>query len=150
MPQSQRWAILEVPQSHGWGSASQGETQPLVMGLLPAGCTQVVASAYPYVMARLLEDRSPTMRAVLRDILMFSNGAVRWNRVRRMVSGGAAEPLGGCRAMLEAVVGLQGPCACIAHSGPVSCALGLYAPSACSHEKWQKRAGQFHQGRRSY
>jgi len=28
------------------------------------------------------------MRAVLRDILMFSNGAVRWNRVRRMVSGG--------------------------------------------------------------
>ncbi|CAI7795651.1 unnamed protein product [Closterium sp. NIES-53] len=47
---------------------------------------QVVATAYPFIIARLLSDPSPDMRAILRQMLLWPSGAIRWQRLQRLVS----------------------------------------------------------------
>lgn len=49
---------------------------------------QVLASAYPFIIARLLNDPSPDTRRLLLRLLLQPNGAVRWQRVRRLVRRG--------------------------------------------------------------
>lgn len=46
---------------------------------------KVVESAYPYVIGRLLADSTPDMRRILRELLIRSNGSIRWNRLERLV-----------------------------------------------------------------
>ncbi|KAF3772118.1 Uncharacterized protein EJ110_NYTH58712, partial [Nymphaea thermarum] len=47
---------------------------------------QVVESAYPYVIGRLLADPTHDMRKILRELLICNNGSIRWNRLERLVS----------------------------------------------------------------
>lgn len=52
---------------------------------------KVIERAYPHVLARVVADRSPEMRDVLRRLVLEEDGAsVRWNRVRRVASAFAA------------------------------------------------------------
>ncbi|CAI5477797.1 unnamed protein product [Closterium sp. Yama58-4] len=46
----------------------------------------VVATAYPFIIARLLSDPSPDMRAILRQMLLWPSGAIRWQRLQRLAS----------------------------------------------------------------
>ena len=46
---------------------------------------KVVASAYPFVVGRLLADPDPAMREILRELLIRSNGSIRWHRLERLV-----------------------------------------------------------------
>lgn len=47
---------------------------------------KVIESAYPFVIGRLLEDPSPDMRKVLRELVIKNNGSIRWNRLELLVS----------------------------------------------------------------
>ncbi|KAG6474649.1 hypothetical protein ZIOFF_068587 [Zingiber officinale] len=47
---------------------------------------KVVESAYPYVIGRLLADPNPDMRRILRELLIRSNGSIRWNRLERLIA----------------------------------------------------------------
>lgn len=47
---------------------------------------KVLQSAYPFVIGRLLEDPSPDMRKILRELLIRNDGSIRWNRLERLVS----------------------------------------------------------------
>ncbi|CAO2820350.1 unnamed protein product [Amaranthus hypochondriacus] len=47
---------------------------------------QVVESAYPFVIARLLADPSPDMRKILRELLIYNDGSIRWNRLERLIA----------------------------------------------------------------
>lgn len=47
---------------------------------------KVVESAYPFVIGRLLADPNPDMRKILRELLIRSDGSIRWNRLERLVS----------------------------------------------------------------
>lgn len=47
---------------------------------------KVLESAYPFVIGRLLEDPSPDMRRILRQLLIRNDGSIRWNRLERLVS----------------------------------------------------------------
>ncbi|XP_077215019.1 protein kinase superfamily protein isoform X2 [Tasmannia lanceolata] len=47
---------------------------------------KVVESAYPFVIGRLLEDSSPDMRKILRELLIRNNGSIRWNRLERLIA----------------------------------------------------------------
>ncbi|CAI7768099.1 unnamed protein product [Closterium sp. NIES-54] len=47
---------------------------------------KVVATAYPFIIARLLSDPSPDMRAILRQMLLWPSGAIRWQRLQRLAS----------------------------------------------------------------
>ena len=52
---------------------------------------KVIERAYPHVLARVVADRSPEMRDVLRRLVLEEDGAsVRWNRVRRVAGAFAA------------------------------------------------------------
>ncbi|XXG64438.1 hypothetical protein AAC387_Pa05g2394 [Persea americana] len=56
---------------------------------------KVVESAYPFVIGKLLEDPSPDMRKILRELLIRNNGSIRWNRLERLImaiSEQASEP----------------------------------------------------------
>jgi aarF domain-containing kinase len=46
---------------------------------------QVVASAYPFIVGRLLADPDPQMRETLRELLIRNNGSIRWHRLERLV-----------------------------------------------------------------
>eukprot|EP00898_Chlorokybus_atmophyticus_P008700 jgi/Chlat1/8831/Chrsp91S08150 len=46
---------------------------------------EVVARAYPYVVSRLVSDRSEDTRKILWAMLLERNGHVRWNRLSRLV-----------------------------------------------------------------
>lgn len=46
---------------------------------------KVVASAYPFIIGRLLADPDPQMRKILRELLIRNNGSIRWNRLERLV-----------------------------------------------------------------
>lgn len=46
---------------------------------------EVVESAYPFVIGRLLADPNPDMRRILRELLIHNNGSIRWNRLERLV-----------------------------------------------------------------
>ncbi|KAH9304656.1 hypothetical protein KI387_009060, partial [Taxus chinensis] len=46
---------------------------------------KVVASAYPFIVGRLLADPDPDMRKILRELLICSNGSIRWQRLERLV-----------------------------------------------------------------
>ena len=46
---------------------------------------KVVASAYPFIIGRLLADPDPQMRKILRELLISNNGSIRWNRLERLV-----------------------------------------------------------------
>lgn len=46
---------------------------------------QVVASAYPFIVGRLLADSDPQMRETLRELLIRKNGSIRWHRLERLV-----------------------------------------------------------------
>uniref|UniRef100_A0A804HVS2 Protein kinase domain-containing protein n=1 Tax=Musa acuminata subsp. malaccensis TaxID=214687 RepID=A0A804HVS2_MUSAM len=45
---------------------------------------KVVESAYPFVIGRLLADPNPDMRKILRELIIRSNGSIRWNRLERL------------------------------------------------------------------
>lgn len=47
---------------------------------------KVVESAYPFVIGKLLEDPSPDMRKILRELLIRNNGSIRWNRLERLIT----------------------------------------------------------------
>ncbi|XP_044462867.1 uncharacterized protein slr1919 isoform X2 [Mangifera indica] len=47
---------------------------------------EVVESAYPFVIGRLLADPNPDMRRILRELLIHNNGSIRWNRLERLIS----------------------------------------------------------------
>ncbi|GJP41198.1 hypothetical protein CLOM_g873 [Closterium sp. NIES-68] len=47
---------------------------------------KVVATAYPFIIARLLSDPSPEMRAILRQMLLWPDGRIRWQRLQRLAS----------------------------------------------------------------
>ncbi|GFY96801.1 protein kinase superfamily protein [Actinidia rufa] len=47
---------------------------------------KVVASAYPFVIGRLLVDPDPDMRRILRELLIRNDGSVRWNRLERLIT----------------------------------------------------------------
>ncbi|WOK95012.1 hypothetical protein Cni_G03717 [Canna indica] len=47
---------------------------------------KVIESAYPFVIGRLLEDPNPDMRRILRELLIRSNGSIRWNRLERLIA----------------------------------------------------------------
>lgn len=47
---------------------------------------KVVASAYPFIVGRLLADPDPEMREILRELLIRNNGSIRWHRLERLVS----------------------------------------------------------------
>ena len=52
---------------------------------------RVIERAYPHVLARVVADRSPEMREVLRRLVLEEDGvSVRWSRVRRLASAYAA------------------------------------------------------------
>ena len=46
---------------------------------------KVVARAYPHVVAQLIRDRSPDMRAILSSLVLTPEGAVRWRRLERLL-----------------------------------------------------------------
>ncbi|KAH7436541.1 hypothetical protein KP509_05G025200 [Ceratopteris richardii] len=46
---------------------------------------KVVASAYPFIIGRLLADPDPDMREILRELLIRNNGSIRWHRLERLV-----------------------------------------------------------------
>eukprot|EP00250_Pteridium_aquilinum_P014011 c21720_g1_i1 orf=410-2845(-) len=46
---------------------------------------KVVASAYPFIIGRLLADPDPDMRKILRELLIRNNGSIRWHRLERLV-----------------------------------------------------------------
>lgn len=46
---------------------------------------KVVASAYPFIIGRLLADPDPDMRQILRELLIRNNGSIRWQRLERLV-----------------------------------------------------------------
>ncbi|MCO5552338.1 hypothetical protein L7F22_005849 [Adiantum nelumboides] len=46
---------------------------------------KVVASAYPFIIGRLLADSEPDMRKILRELLIRNNGSIRWHRLERLV-----------------------------------------------------------------
>lgn len=46
---------------------------------------KVVESAYPFVIARLLEDPNPDMRRILRELIIRYDGSIRWNRLEKLV-----------------------------------------------------------------
>ncbi|XP_064949556.1 uncharacterized protein LOC135598952 isoform X3 [Musa acuminata AAA Group] len=47
---------------------------------------KVVESAYPFVIGRLLADPNPDMRKILRELIIRSNGSIRWNRLERLIA----------------------------------------------------------------
>ncbi|XP_057504638.1 uncharacterized protein LOC130788116 [Actinidia eriantha] len=47
---------------------------------------KVVASAYPFVIGRLLVDPDPDMRRILRELLIRNDGSVRWNQLERLIT----------------------------------------------------------------
>ncbi|XP_054818198.1 uncharacterized protein LOC129317831 isoform X2 [Prosopis cineraria] len=47
---------------------------------------KVIESAYPFVIGRLIADPSPDMRRILRQLLICNNGAIRWNRLERLIA----------------------------------------------------------------
>ncbi|BAT01359.1 uncharacterized protein [Oryza sativa Japonica Group] len=47
---------------------------------------KVIESAYPFVIGRLLEDPSPDMRKILRQLLICDDGSIRWNRLERLIA----------------------------------------------------------------
>ncbi|XP_062024281.1 uncharacterized protein LOC133740350 isoform X2 [Rosa rugosa] len=47
---------------------------------------KVVESAYPFVVGRLLADPNPDMRRILRELLIRSDGSIRWNRLERLIA----------------------------------------------------------------
>ncbi|KAL7001760.1 hypothetical protein U1Q18_002908 [Sarracenia purpurea var. burkii] len=47
---------------------------------------KVVESAYPFVIGRLLVDPNPDMRRILRELLIRSDGSIRWNRLERLIA----------------------------------------------------------------
>ena len=48
---------------------------------------KVLARAYPHVLAHLVKDRSPQMRAILRGFIVDEeNNSIRWKRLERLVS----------------------------------------------------------------
>ncbi|GAQ89122.1 ABC1 family protein [Klebsormidium nitens] len=47
---------------------------------------KVLASAYPFVVGRLLADPTPEMREILRELLLHPDGNVRWHRLERLVA----------------------------------------------------------------
>ena len=52
---------------------------------------RVIERAYPHVLARVVADRSPEMREVLRRLVLEEDGvSVRWSRVRRLAGAYAA------------------------------------------------------------
>eukprot|EP00850_Spirogloea_muscicola_P004093 SM000017S02833 [mRNA] locus=s17:512202:517378:- [translate_table: standard] len=56
---------------------------------------KVVASAYPFIVGRLLSDPDPEMRSILLELLFRPNGSIRWGRLERLVTAvaGTASPL---------------------------------------------------------
>ncbi|KAJ7521039.1 hypothetical protein O6H91_19G035000 [Diphasiastrum complanatum] len=46
---------------------------------------RVVASAYPFVVGRLLSDPDPEMRQILRELLIRNDQSIRWHRLERLV-----------------------------------------------------------------
>ncbi|KZV23955.1 hypothetical protein F511_26657, partial [Dorcoceras hygrometricum] len=46
---------------------------------------QVVESAYPFVIGRLLVDPSPDMRKILGQLLIRNDGSIRWNRLEKLI-----------------------------------------------------------------
>ncbi|KAK3439651.1 hypothetical protein EUGRSUZ_C04023 [Eucalyptus grandis] len=46
---------------------------------------KVVESAYPFVIGRLLADPNPDMRRILRQLVIRNDGAIRWNRLERLI-----------------------------------------------------------------
>ncbi|KAI4337224.1 hypothetical protein L6164_015668 [Bauhinia variegata] len=46
----------------------------------------VIESAYPFVVGRLIADPSPDMRKILRQLLIRNNGSIRWNRLERLIA----------------------------------------------------------------
>ncbi|OAY70063.1 Uncharacterized protein ACMD2_22316 [Ananas comosus] len=47
---------------------------------------QVIESAYPFVIGRLLADPNPDMRKILRELLIRNDGSIRWNRLERLIA----------------------------------------------------------------
>lgn len=47
---------------------------------------KVVESAYPFVIARLLEDPNPDMRRILRELIIRYDGSIRWNRLEKLIA----------------------------------------------------------------
>ncbi|XP_059641022.1 uncharacterized protein LOC132283133 isoform X2 [Cornus florida] len=47
---------------------------------------QVIESAYPFVVGRLLADPNPDMRKILRELLICNDGSIRWNRLERLIA----------------------------------------------------------------
>ncbi|KAJ7966317.1 Protein kinase [Quillaja saponaria] len=47
---------------------------------------KVIESAYPFVIGRLLTDPNPDMRKILRELLIRSDGSIRWNRLERLIA----------------------------------------------------------------
>ncbi|XP_019107842.1 uncharacterized protein LOC104905999 isoform X2 [Beta vulgaris subsp. vulgaris] len=47
---------------------------------------QVVESAYPFVIGRLLADPSRDMRKILRELVIRNDGSIRWNRLERLIA----------------------------------------------------------------
>ncbi|MCO5599660.1 hypothetical protein L7F22_053765 [Adiantum nelumboides] len=52
---------------------------------------KVVASAYPFIIGRLLADPDPDMRKILRELLIRNNGSIRWHRLERLAVVAIAE-----------------------------------------------------------
>lgn len=46
---------------------------------------KVVSSAYPFIVGRLLADPDPAMRQILRELLICTDGSIRWRRLERLV-----------------------------------------------------------------
>eukprot|EP01018_Ginkgo_biloba_P031734 Gb_23004 [translate_table: standard] len=46
---------------------------------------KVVASAYPFIIYRLLADPDPNMRKSLRELLIRNNGSIQWHRLEYLV-----------------------------------------------------------------
>ena len=70
---------------------------------------KVVASAYPFIIGRLLADPDPQMRKILRELLIRNNGSIRWNRLERLVLNGMLSsihaPCNGLSACVDIVHG---------------------------------------------
>ncbi|KAE9459118.1 hypothetical protein C3L33_08978, partial [Rhododendron williamsianum] len=47
---------------------------------------KVVESAYPFVIGRLLADPTPDMRRILMELIICSDGSIRWNRLERLIA----------------------------------------------------------------
>ncbi|KAG0601174.1 hypothetical protein M758_11G089900 [Ceratodon purpureus] len=59
---------------------------------------QVVASAYPFIVGRLLADPDPQMRETLRELLIRNNGSIRWHRLERLVVAVGDQSMAGATA----------------------------------------------------